>query len=199
MNRLKTWALAVLSQWRLLTSAVIAAAIIHILVTLSAAEIGESSSYKALTSELPVNQVAFSGPITAKTQPLPFYNADALYAYCRYDASTSRIRVSAKLPDVGWSLSLHTPKGENFYFVPGNTRRVIDINLVLEPPGNVFAHGTTEVSKSKASIPVIKLPGVRGLVILKAPIKGLAYRRMVDEQRAEFRCAPQNALARLQK
>ena len=197
MNRMMTWGLAALGQWRLITAALIAAAIVHILVTLSAAQIAEATSYKALTRELPVNQVAFSEAVTSKTQPLPFYNADALYSYCRYDASTSRIRVSAKLPDVGWSLSLHTPKGENFYFVPGNTRRMIDINLVLVPPGNVFAHGTTEVSRSNKSIPAVKLPDVRGLVVLRAPIKGLAYRRQVDEQRAAFRCGPQNALAKL--
>ncbi|MFY0613311.1 MAG: hypothetical protein JXQ99_17395 [Hyphomicrobiaceae bacterium] len=199
MTRIMAWARGAVGQWRLITAALIAAAIIHILVTLSAAQIGVSSSYRILTEALPVNQVAFDKPVTAKTQPLPFYNADALYSYCRYDASTSRIRVSAKLPSAGWSLSLHTPKGENFYFVPGNDRRVIDINLMLAPPGNVFAHGTTEVSSSNKSIPVVKLPGVRGLVVLRAPIKGLAYRRQVDEQRASFRCAPQNALARLRE
>jgi len=198
MNWIMTWGMAALGQWRLITAALIAAAIVHILMTLSAAQIAEATSYKMLTRELPVNQAAFSEPITAKTQPLPFYNADALYSYCRYDASTSRIQVSAKLPDVGWSLSLHTPKGENFYFVPGNARRVTDIDLVLQPPGNVFAHGTTEVSNSKKNIPVIKLPGVHGLVVLRAPIKGLAYRRQVDEQRAAFRCGPQNATGRRQ-
>ena len=191
------WGMAVAGQWRLITAALVAAAIIHILVTLSSAQIAEATSYKVLSQGLPVNQVAFGKPVTTKSQPLPFYNPDALYSYCRYDASTTRIRVSAKLPDVGWSLSLHTPKGENFYFVPGNARRPTDIDLVLEPPGNVFAHGNIEVSNSNKSIPQIKLPEVRGLVILRAPIKGLAYRRQIDEQRAAFKCQAQHATAGL--
>ncbi len=193
MKMVLKWSMAVAGQWRLLTAALVAAAIIHILVTLSSAQIAEATSYKVLSQGLTVNQVIFGKPITAQSQPLPFYNPDALYSYCRYDASTTRIRVSAKLPDAGWSLSLHTPKGENFYFVPGNTRRATDIDLVLEPPGNVFAHGNIEVSNSNKSIPQIKLPEVRGLVILRAPIKGLAYRRQTDEQRAAFKCRAQLA------
>lgn len=187
------WGMALVGQWRLLAAALIAGAIVHILVTLSAAQIGEATSFQVLSRGLPVNEVAFGAPVTAKAQPLPFYNPDSLYSYCRYDASTTRIRVSAKLPDAGWSLSLHTPKGENFYFVAGSSRRISDINLVLEPPGNVFAHGNIEVSDSQTRIPVIKLPTVHGLVILKAPIKGLAYRRQIDEQRATFKCRAQRA------
>lgn len=187
------WAKALLGQWRLLAAALIAGAIVHILVTLSAAQFGEATSYRVLSRGLPANAVAFGEPVTAKAQPLPFFNPDALYSYCRYDASTTRIRVSAKLPDAGWSLSLHTPKGENFYFVAGSSRRITDINLVLEPPGNVFAHGNIEVSGSEKRIPVIKLPTVHGLVVLKAPIKGLAYRRQIDEQRATFKCRTQRA------
>ena len=185
--------LATLAQWRLITAALVAAAIIHILVTLSSAQIAEATSFKVLSRSLPVNQAAFGQPVTAKNQPLPFYNPDALYSYCRYDASTARIRVSAKLPDVGWSLSLHTPKGENFYFVSGNVRQETDINLVLEPPGNVFAHGNTEISEANQKVPLVKLPYVHGLVILKAPIKGLAYRRVIDEKRAAFKCEAQSA------
>ncbi len=182
------WAAAAWGQWRLISAALVAAAIIHILVTLSSAQIAEATAYKILGKGLPINQVAFGKPITAKDQPLPFFSPDALYSFCRYDASTARISVSAKLPDVGWSLSLHTPKGQNFYFVPGSGDRETDIKLVLEPPGNVFALGNTEITTANRTIPVIKLPDVHGLIILKAPIKGLAYRRLIDEKRAAFKC-----------
>lgn len=182
------WATIFLQQWRLLAAALVAGGIIHILVTLSSAQIREATAYKVLAKGLPVNQVAFGTPITDKAQPLPFFSPDALYSYCRYDASTSRIRVTAKLPEVGWSLSLHAPGGQNFYFVPGTSDRETEVRLILEPPGNVFALGTTEVGGASQGIPVIKLPHVRGLIILKAPIKGLAYRRQTDEQRAAFNC-----------
>ena len=182
------WATAIVGQWRLIAAALVAAAIIHILVTLSSAQIAEATAYKVLSKGLPINQVAFGKPITAKDQPLAFFSPDALYSFCRYDASTARIGVSAKLPDVGWSLSLHTPKGQNFYYVPGSSDRDTNIKLILEPPGNVFALGTTEVGSDNQGIPVIKLPDVHGLIILKAPIKGLSYRRQTDEQRAAFSC-----------
>ena len=182
------WVGGILKQWRLITSALISGVIVHILVTLSSAQFGEAASFKLLTRGLPINQVAFGQSIRANAQPLPFFNADALYSFCHYNASATRIRVSAKLPEAGWSLSLHTPKGQNFYYVPGTDRRETNVELMLEPPGNVFAHGSTEVTQNQQNIPVVKLPHVRGLVILRAPIKGLAYRRQIDEQRAAFKC-----------
>lgn len=197
MNVVLNWGRAIAGQWRLLSASLVAAAIVHILITLSSAQFAEATSYKVLSENLPVNRVAFGKPVTAAAQPLPFFGPDALYSFCRYDASTTRIRVSAKLPDVGWSLSLHTPRGENFYFVPGNGRRSTDIDLILVPPGNVFSHGNIEVNQSDKTIPRINLPHVRGLVILRAPVKGLAYRRQIDEQRGAFRCQAQNTARRL--
>ncbi|MBU2531761.1 MAG: hypothetical protein KKB37_03400 [Alphaproteobacteria bacterium] len=186
------WIRSLLGQWRFGAAALVAGAIIHILVTLSAADFSQTSAFRILSEEIAVNQVTFADPVTSQSQPLPFLSPDSLYTYCLFDASLAQIRVSVTLPDAGWSLSLHTPKGENFYYVPGIVSRETRIELVLDPPGNVFAHGATEVSEATQAIPVVKLPDVRGLVILRSPIKGLAYRRKVDEQRASFMCAPQD-------
>jgi uncharacterized membrane protein len=193
------WLRTVTDQWRLLASALVAGAIIHILVTLSAAQFKEAAAYKTLSRGLPVNQVMFAPAISAKSQPLPFFTADALYSYCRYDASSARIRVDATLPDAGWSLALYTTRGENFYFVPGNDDRQTDVKLVLEPPGNVFAHGSPEVATGNQIIPLVKLPHVRGLIILRAPIKGQAYRRQMDELRSAFHCRTQRGITALRR
>ena len=190
------WLSLITRHWRLLGSALVAGAIVHIIVTLNAANLGASSALRTLMRDLPINQVAFAEPVSAEAQPLAFYNPDALYAYCRYNAATARIRVSATLPEAGWSLSLHTPKGENFYYVPGSASQITNIELVLEPPGNVFAHGNIEITTANQAIPRVQLPNVRGLVILRAPIKGFAYRRLTDEQRSAFRCEAQTAPAK---
>lgn len=180
------------SQWRLLAAALTAAAIIHILVTLTSVQFSEAQSYRTLVRGLPVNQVTFAPAVTYQAQPLPFFGADSLYSYCPYDASASRIRISVVLPESGWSLSLHTPKGENFYYVAGTNRQPTNIKLLLVPPGNVFAHGSTEVGKAEQAVPRIKLPHVRGVVILRSPQKGFAYRRRVDEMRSTFKCRAEN-------
>ena len=184
------WLRFIARQWRLLGSAVVAGAIVHIAATLSAAQFSQSRAYHALARNLPINQASFAKPVTASEQPWPFFSPDALYSYCRYDASSSRIHVSAKLPDVGWSLSLHTPRGENFYFVAGNEERQTNVELILTPPGNVFALGTIEASQSGQSVPLVKLPDVHGTVILRAPIKGQAYQLHADEIRSAFSCRP---------
>jgi len=184
---------AILGQWPLIVSALIAAAIIHILVTLSAAQFSEAKAYRRLIRDLPVNQVTFAPPVRAKAQPLPFFSAGALYSYCPYDASSARIRLAVTLPEAGWSLSLHTPRGENFYYVAGSDNRSTDIKLMLAPPGNVFAHGSTEVGNNSLSVPTVKLPHVRGVIILRTPIRGIAFQRQADELRASFKCQAESS------
>ncbi len=183
-----SWLRFALGQWRLVTSALVAGAIIHILVTIVWADFNQSSAYRVLTRDLPTNEVVFAKPITAEAQPLPFMHPDALYAYCAYDASTTQVRLTATLHGPGWSLSLHTPQGENFYYVPGSTDRVTNIQLVLQPPGNVFTSRRLEIDANSKVIPVVRVPRTRGVAILRAPVKGLAYRRLIDEQRSQFKC-----------
>ena len=88
-------------EWKLIAAALVAGAIIHILATLHGADIGQSRAYVTLTRDLPTNQVVFAGPVTPDTQPLPYFAPGSLYSFCRYDASTSRIRVAAALPEAG--------------------------------------------------------------------------------------------------
>lgn len=184
------WLRSIVREWKLIAAALVAGAIIHILATLHGADIGQSRAYVTLTRDLPTNQVVFAGPVTPDTQPLPYFAPGSLYSFCRYDASTSRIRVAAALPEAGWSLSFYTPRGENFYYVAGTDVSETDIELVLVPPGNAFVDAApTNTPEAGPVIPEVRLPAAQGLAILRAPIKGFAYRRRADERRGSFRCS----------
>lgn len=179
-----------LDQWRLVAAALVAAAVVHIWLTLSATAQRVSPGYATLTRWLAVNQVSHLPPLAAGKQPLPFMMPDMLYAICVYDASRAAIRLKAVLPEAGYSLSLHTPAGANFYFVPGTNERITDLDLVLQTSGTAFFLPRTEAPNSRTEKPKVALPGPRGIAILRTPIKGLAYRRLADEQRDSFTCAP---------
>jgi uncharacterized membrane protein len=185
-----SWLLVIVREWKLVAAALVAGAMIHIVATLHGADIGQSRAYGELTRELAVNQVVFAAPVTPDDQPLPFFAPGSLYSYCRYDTSTARVRLSAKLPEAGWSLSLYSPKGENFYYVAGTDERETDVRLVLIPPGNVFVDAPpTNAPEAAPVIPEIRVPDAEGLAILRTPIKGFAYQRRADERRGSFRCA----------
>ncbi len=180
--------LRILSQWQLIAAACVAAAIIHIIATLSVSRTEHSLSIARLSQGLPDNTVVVLPPITTNAHPLPFLAPDARYALCLFDATASLIRVSTVLPETGWSLSLHAPNGDNFYFVPGIDGRETNVELQLRPPGGRFLSNDVEVVRGERLVPEVNLPAPRGLAILKAPTKGLAYRRQVDEQLSAFRC-----------
>ena len=185
-----SWLQTILGQWRLLLAALVAAGIVHIITTLTAAESDSSRGIARLSRDLPANQVVFLPPVTTNAQPLPFLSPDARYALCSFDASASLIRLRATLPESGWSLSLHAPDGGNFYFVPGIDGRETNVELMLRPPGGRFLANTVEIVRGGQVIPEVQLAYTQGLAILKAPIKGLAYRRLADEQLGTFECGP---------
>jgi len=180
----------ILAQWRLLLAALVAAAIVHIWTTLSAMDQPIMPGYATIVRNLPVNKITYLDPITPETQPLPFMMPDSLYAICRFDASTASIQLTASLPEAGWSLSLHAPNGDNFYFVPGTDARVTKLDLVLQPAGAAYLTAPGSQIARGVERPKVHLPVAEGIAILRAPIKGLAYRRLTDEMRSVFGCSP---------
>ncbi len=183
------WFRLIAGEWKLIAAALVAGAMIHILATLYGANIAQSRAFTAIAGRLPVNQAVFADPVTPVNQPLPFFAPGSFYSYCRYDASMARVRLTAKLPGAGWSLALYTPKGENFYYVAGTDARETDVKLILVPPGNIFVDAApANTPVSGPVVPRVQLPEAEGLAILRAPIKGYAFRRQADEQRGAFRC-----------
>ncbi|MCB1510356.1 MAG: hypothetical protein KDJ36_05585 [Hyphomicrobiaceae bacterium] len=179
-----------LSQWKLIAASVVAAAIVHIWLTLSATAHRVSPGYAALAGNLPTNRVVFLPPLEPGKQPLPFMMPDMLYAICKFDASQAAIRLKVQLPEAGYSLSLHSRDGANFYFVSGTNERATDLDVVLQVSGTAFFLPRLQSSGGRTERPRVALPGAYGMAVLRVPIKGLAYRRIADEHRDSFSCAP---------
>lgn len=181
---------AIIAHWRLLAASLVGAAIVHIWATLAATDQEVMPGYAALTANLPVNQITYLDPISPDNQPLPFLMPDTLYAICRFDTSEGSMRLKATLPEAGWSLSLHAPSGSNYYFVPGTDQRVTSLDLILQTAGAAFLTAPDPTSPGTVARPKVLLPNAHGIAVLRAPIKGLAYRRLSDELRSTFSCAP---------
>jgi uncharacterized membrane protein len=165
------------SRLRLLLVALITAAILHILATLAAPRLAGSTPYARLSAIAPLHVFQVLAPVTPKAQPLPFLAPDVRYAICRYDTSKGPVAIDVRLLGRGWTLSLYTPEGDNFYTALGQDGQVSDIALQLTPVADRFLGLTPEargrVSEAATSLSIAT---GKGMVVVRAPDRGIAYR-----------------------
>jgi uncharacterized membrane protein len=176
--------------WRTVAGALLLGGILHIAMTLTAPMLTRGSAFLKLREALPANRMVALSPAGPGKRPLPFLAPDAYFAICRYDLTVAPVGVSAILPDTGWTLSLHTPQGDNFYAMPGQQSRRVDASLVLVPAsdrGDLVAtsHRPTPLDSQ------VESPTLEGLVVIRAQLRGLAWQPSTEAALAKASCIPQ--------
>jgi uncharacterized membrane protein len=186
--RLPKWLRSV--GWRTLAGALMTGGIIHIAATLAVPMFGTAAAFAKLRQELPVNSMVVLAPSVPGKEALPFFVPDALYAICRYDLSRDSLRVTAALAHTGWVLSLHTSQGDNFYAMPAQALNHDAVVLTLVPGvdrAEFVPHQPRRIGAADASVPS---PSSEGLVIVRAPLKGLAWRKQTEAVLRRATCTP---------
>ncbi len=176
-------------HFRLLGIGTVLAGIVHVLATFAMPALTGSRSIQRFAATLPENQLRVLPPITQATQPLPFLAPESLYAVCRYDTSKGPVAVSVTLPDLGWVMALYSMDGDDFYHVTGQATRRTNLSLLLVPPSEqligVSAEAQTGGGPSGAPLTVAAR---QGILLLKGPIRGGAYRHEVETELRKARC-----------
>ena len=169
------------TRLRVLLLAIITAGILHIVATLVAPRLAGGTPYARLAPVVPLHKFQVLAPITPANQPLAFMAPDVRYGMCRYDTGKGPVTVSARLPGRGWALALYTPEGDNFYTAAGQDGQPTDIVLQLTPVADRFL-GLTPEARGKAGDAVTSLDIAtdRGLVVVRAPDRGIAYQADTD-------------------
>jgi len=179
-----------LANMRLVLAALVTVGILHICATLAAPGLTGTSAYRQLAHELPLHKMTLLPPVAPGTQPLRFLAPDARYAMCRFDTSNGAVTITANLPDAGWTLSLHSPEGNNFYASAGTADRKNTITLVLVPSGDRFLGLTPEaVGRPRTGELPLTLQAHKGIAVVRGPDKGLAYRAQVERDLRRARCS----------
>ncbi|MBX9924977.1 MAG: hypothetical protein K2Y05_01340 [Hyphomicrobiaceae bacterium] len=161
---------------RLLLIVVLSTAIVHILATFAAPAMSSRSPYEVLRRTAPAHSFTLLPPVTSKSQPLPFLGPDFRYAVCPFDTSRGTIAVTAKLAGQGWSISLYSPEGDNVYTAMGQDGSQADIALKLVPTGDRFLGLSPEAQgRITETQTALTLPARRGLAVLRAPDRGIAF------------------------
>ena len=188
MPKLPKWLTEV--GWRTVIGAVLLGGILHILVTLAVPFITSSTAFAKLRETLPANRMVILPPPAPGKQALPFLTPDALYAMCRFDVSVDSLAVTAAVAHTGWTLSMHTPKGDNFYVMPAQQQRRNDVSLLVVPAASTLSEFATTPRRVSASDSQIPSPTNEGVVIVRAPLKGLAWRAETEALLRRATCTP---------
>ncbi len=179
------------ANWQLIIAAPIAAGILHICATLAAPYLTAASAFSRLAPALPVNKMQVLHPISPGTEPLPFLSPHARYAMCRFDSSGGPVSVTATLPpDPGWMLAVISPQGDNVYAAASTPGRETPITLVLVPSENHFLGVTPEARGiARDAQPPAVIAATRGIVVVRGPDKGIAYRGEVERDLRKAACS----------
>jgi uncharacterized membrane protein len=175
--------------WRTVLGAGLLAGIVHISTTLAVPLIGPGNAFRKIRDTLPVNQMVFLPAPTPGNQLLPYMAADALYAVCRYDLRAAPLNISAVLADRGWTLSLHNTQGDNFYVLPAQQLRNGEVNFVVVPEAE-RGLDLGSARRQGALDSQIDAPSLEGLVLIRAPLRGLAWKAETEAKLKRASCTP---------
>lgn len=177
-------------NWRMLAGIPIAAAVVHILATLMAMGDTSNAAYRRLLPKLEANKMQVLAPVVHGQQPLPFLSADARYAMCRFDTSKGPVRVSAVLPDIGWTLGIYRPDGTTVYLASAAPGKSNEISATIIQSDDRFL-GLGNVGRKDAVLRESRLSITArdGVIVVRAPDKGLAYRTETEQVLARAVCS----------
>lgn len=171
--------------WRRITGVLLLAGIVHICATLAAPMLSSRHAFLQLRDKLPANRMVVLPPQAPDQQLLPYLPPHMLYAICRYDLSGGPVAVRATVAGAGWALTLHAPHGENFFVLPGQPLRRTEVSLLVVPRGPEAP--LLPRAESTSDTPVIS-PTREGLIVLRAPLRGLAWFAETEALLRNARC-----------
>jgi hypothetical protein len=178
------------ANWQLILAAPVAAGILHICATLAAPYLTAASAYSRLAPGLPINRMQLLIASAPGAEPLPFMSPDARYAMCRFDTSGGPVTVSSTLPpDLGWSLTVVTPQGDNIYATASVPSRPTPVSIVLVPSEEAFLGITPEARGIARDVqPPTPVSATRGIVVVRGPGFGRAYHRNAEAVLRDAHC-----------
>jgi uncharacterized membrane protein len=172
--------------WRTVVGGLLAGGIIHIVATFATPMLGSGNAFAKLRTTLPQNAMVVVPPVAPGKQILPYVPPDAMYAMCRFDLTTGPVNVTALIADTGWVLSMHTPQGDNFYVMPRQLLRRDEVSFTIVPR-SLTEHGRSPKIAGPTDSQVIS-PTVEGLIVVRAPLKGIAWQAETEAQLKRSGC-----------
>lgn len=177
-------------SWQAILVSVVTGGIVHITATLMMPQFATASGVARLADQLPANKMRVLPPAAAASQQLPFVGPDVRMAVCRYDVTDGPIKVSAVLPDKGWTVSLYTLQGDNFYVMPAQDFRRLEVSFQLIPQTERYLWIFNIGRSIETNASQVAVPHTSGLIVVRAPLRGRAFQSETEALLSRAQCSP---------
>lgn len=192
--------------WRTLYWAVVGGvlgAILHVSYVLAAPHFASGTAWRQLSPSLPVNQMKVLPAVHPGAQPLPFMAPDVRYAMCRFDLGAGSLEIRTRLLDPTWSVAIFTAQGENFSTFTTVDVMKPELEMTLSPSAEqsllqsvqMFLTRTEKQTRGPREPGIsVAAPSREGLVVIRAPIMGLAFQGEIEAALAQASCKIQKKI-----
>ncbi len=177
------------TYWPWLVASFFCAGIIHILTVFGVPYVASRDAWARLSAVSDQNRMVVLS-VAASETPLPFMAPDIAYAFCRFDLTNQNLLVHTSLGDPSWSIAVSTRYGENFYFITGAEAKRLELRLLLVPRVRLAQEASTERSEEGEEQIIVITPGMSGLVVLRAPIRGPSFAADTVSALQNAKCTP---------
>jgi uncharacterized membrane protein len=173
------------------------AAIVHISYVLAAPHVTARTAWRQLAPQLTLHQMRVLPPIRPGAQPLPFMTPDVRYAMCRFDLAAGPLQVRTRLLDASWLVMLFTAQGENFSTFASADLQKPELEMTVQPltEQSLLQSVQTFLTRTQKETRgprdpglVITSPAKEGLVVVRAPVMGVAFVKEVEQALASATC-----------
>jgi uncharacterized membrane protein len=174
-----------------IAAGLVCGAILHIAAVFGVPFLASRDSWRSLSASYPGNTLTFAEP----GKPAPaFTPADVVQAYCPFDISSGNLILTMPLAEPSWSLAISTRAGENFYAVTGADARAPEARILLIPRDRLPDEASTERSEEGGEQTIVVSSDPRGLVVMRAPLRGESFRAQTVKTLKKARCELQKPI-----
>ena len=178
----KFWQWFKTDNWKWVMAMFIIAGITHILIVLFIPSFAPKSAWMRIESQTPLNKMVILTKSNRKKIQVPLLAPDISYAICRYDLSNGAIKIKTQIPNDLFSVAAYDHLGQNYYIISGEALQRDALYMVITLDKNVSETEVNEAEKADDidDVVVVNATDPKGVIVLRAPIVGPAYERLVS-------------------
>jgi len=163
-----------------LSVAIVLGGIVHIAAMLVIPTIAPMSAFSRFEATMQSNQARVLEPADARQMPFPFASPDVVYVLCRYDASTTPVRLTASTENLYWSVGIYEPDGGNYFH--------INSMQSTQPNADILLLGRGQEADLGNDVTIVRATHPSGLIILRLFMRDRTMAKTMKAKAADARC-----------